>query len=205
MSRRAPLTDAARLAGWAVLMAPLGLFLHELGHFLAGRLLGFDDVRVGVAGVSGGARLGETADRMVAIQAGAGPAVTLLLLILAWAFVARSPRHLWAVALAATAPLRFLVGAVFIGARLLTWLQGGVPGVPNFDEYNLAKALGISPLPLAAVGAILLFGSWAWLWRRLPRGRRALTAAALAAGTAGGLFLWMGLVGPPLVALINRA
>lgn len=205
MSRRVSFADATRLAGWALLMAPFGLFLHELGHFLAGRMLGFDDVRLGVAGVSGGARLGEAADRLVAIQAGAGPAVTLLLLILAWTFVARSPQHQWAVALAATAPLRFLVGAVYIGARLLTWLQGGSPGVPNFDEYNLASALGISALPLAALGMVLLFGTWAWLWRQLPRGQRALTAAALAAGTAAGLSLWMGPLGPPLVALINRS
>jgi hypothetical protein len=45
----------------------------------------------------------------------------------------------------------------------------------------------------------VLVGSWFWLIRSIPRGRRALALASLLAGTAVGLALYIGVVGPRLL------
>ena len=202
--RRTALIRALRIAGWAALLAPVGLVLHELGHLAAAWTLGFDNARLRVASVSGGARLDSAPDWMVAVQAGSGPLVTLLLLALAYAFAARPPRPNWAISLAATAPLRLLVGTAYLVFSLIAWVQGQPSSTPNFDEYNLAAGLGISAIPFAVLGTLILFGTWIWLWRIMPRGARFVSVIAIAAGTAAGLFLWMTLVGPAVVALVNR-
>jgi hypothetical protein len=190
---------ALMLLGWAALMAPASVFLHELGHFLAGVALGYDDMVIGPAGVIGGAQLAVADPFAVAVQAGAGPAVTMALMALAWH---TGPRT-WSIALMATAPLRFTVGFTYLAFQLWFWLSNGTPGRPNFDEYNVAAALGISVVPII-LGEVLLFAA-ALRWSASSHNMRQwLFWCALAFGTLIGLTAWITALGPILTNVVNR-
>ena len=203
-ARGAALRDAAKLAGWSALMAPLSVLLHETGHFAVARTLGFP-ARLRVASISDGAELGQAPDWMVASQAAAGPIVTLALVLVAARLYARDPTRLWALALAAAAPVRFLVTGAYLGALILVALRGSrFGGTPNFDEYNAAMAMGVPALPIAAAVTVLLAVFWIWLARSIPRGRRTLFILAIAVGAVTGMYLWME-VGPSLLAAVQPA
>jgi hypothetical protein len=154
---------------------------HELGHFLTARWLGFGGARLNATVVTGGASLGTSPDWMVALQSGAGPTVTLLLILLAWLRL-RLGFAPWAVALAATAPLRFFVDLVFLTTRLWLTVQGIAPGRPNFDEYNFARAA-------------------VWLWKVLRR--RRLLLVPLVLGVFAGLAFWFQVAAAPIVGIVN--
>ena len=180
----------------AAVVAPVGVVLHEGGHWLTGRLLGYP-TRLNVASVSGGPELGHSADAAVALQAAAGPLVTIALLVMAALALRRSRAPAWALALALTAPLRFLVGAAFLFfVAQAQWQGHGFTGSPNFDEYTAARALGWSPVGLVGVQMAALFGWWWWSIRQVPRGGRWASVGAVLAGAIIGLWAWMSAIGP---------
>ncbi len=193
-----PLREVLALFGWAALLAPLGVFLHELGHFAIARALGYDDVILRAASVAGGARLGEAPALEVAAQAAGGPLITLLLIAIAWPFLRRRPAPNWAIAMAATAPLRFLVGGVYLGFTVVLLVTGRERGTPNFDEYNLARGLGL-PLEPLLLAELLLLIVWWRIVRTSLAGRRWSGIAALCCGALIGLFAWLQLIGPRLL------
>jgi hypothetical protein len=195
-------TDLLKLAGWAALLGPAGIVLHELGHFAVGWFLGFP-VRLNVGSVSGGPELGAAPDWAVALMASAGPLVTIALMAIAAIGLMRRPLSKWALALAITAPLRFLVGGTYLYWVIKAWLENSVfSGTPNFDEYNAALALGLSPVWLLAVQMIALVCYWLWSASRPSRGRRLLNVGSVLIGAMAGITIWMALAGPALLAFL---
>jgi hypothetical protein len=151
------------LAGWAALLAPVGIVLHELGHFAVGLSLGYP-VRMHVGSVSGGAAIGLAPDLHVAMEAVAGPLVTVALAAIAIWGLLRRPGSRWALALAITAPIRFIVGGVYLFGVIKAWFEEtAFQGTPNFDEYNAALALGLSPVWLVAAQTLGLLAYWFWV------------------------------------------
>lgn len=189
------------LAVWAFLLAPLAVLLHELGHWVAGRIMGYE-VLLEVGSVSGGAKLGAAPGGDVALQAGAGPAVSVALTLLALAFIRRGSVAPWALALAAAAPVRFLVVVVALVVDLVVAVLGGTRGIPNFDEYNLAAGLAVPAYPLFLAVVIFMLWTWWFVWKRLP-GRRWLSLLSLVVGAGVGLALWFQIIGPPVVGLFR--
>jgi hypothetical protein len=189
--RRRSFRDAGKLFLFSLLLTPVTILIHELGHFAVPLL--FDlPAQLHPTTVSGGARPGSgNPGWMVAAQAGGGPLLTVTMgLIGYWLFV-RDGRRLWALAFAAAAVSRLLVTTGYLAVRLLFAIQGRMfNGTPNFDEYNVAEALGFSPVvaSLVATGflAFLLFR----LFRRVERGSRLLFAAALTLAIGIGNFAW---------------
>lgn len=193
--------EFAALAGWGALLAPAGIVLHELGHLIVGKALGYP-ARMNVGSVSGGPSLGSAPDMAVAWQASAGPIITIVLMaIAAWGLL-RRPGSRWPYALAITAPLRFIVGATYLFWVVHAWAEGtAFQGTPNFDEYNAALAIGIAPVLLVSVQIIALVAYWIWVVRRArPVGRIASVVTVLA-GAVVGIALWMALIGPTVLAL----
>jgi hypothetical protein len=188
-----------KLTGWSAIMAPIGIVLHELGHYLTARAFGFS-AELKAASVSGGAQLGLDPDWMVAAQAAAGPVVTLIIILFAVFQLRRRPERLWTLALAATAPLRFLVGGSYLAWATYVWWVAGTMGDGNFDEANFAKAAGVALTPILATQLLLLFGLWAWLVATIRRGQRIVSILAILTGAFAGIGAWMTL-GPRLFAL----
>ena len=195
-------TDLLKLAGWAALLAPAGIVLHELGHFAVGWFLGYP-VRLNVGSVSGGPELGAAPDWAVALMASAGPLVTIALMAIAAVALMRRPLSKWALALAITAPLRFLVGGTYLFWVIKARLENSAfSGTPNFDEYNAALALGLSPVWLLAIQMIALVCYWFWSASRPARGRRLLNVGSVLIGAVAGIAIWMALAGPALLGFL---
>jgi hypothetical protein len=173
-----------------------------MGHFLVGLSLGFP-VQLNVGSVSGGPALGSATDLAVALQASAGPLVTAALMVIAaWGLIAR-PGSRWAFVLAITAPLRFIVGGTYLFWVVKAWIERtAFQGTPNFDEYNAALALGLSPVWLVAIQFGGLIAYWIWTaMRPMPAGKIASVGSVLV-GAVIGIAVWMALIGPAVLSLM---
>ncbi|HEX8528297.1 hypothetical protein, partial [Allosphingosinicella sp.] len=184
-------SEAGRLFLLSLLLTPVTIVIHELGHFAVPLI--FDlPAQLHPTRVGGGASPGSGNPAwMVAAQAGGGPLLTVVMgLVGGWLF-SRDGRRLWALAFAAAAVSRLLVTTGYLAVRLLFAVQGRrFNGTPNFDEHNIARALGFSPViaSIVATGflALLLF----WLFRRVERGSRLLFAFTLTLAIGIGNVAW---------------
>ncbi len=196
--RRSKYGDAVTLALWAALIAPLSIVFHELGHFTVYSLSGYP-ARLGPMSVS---LLPNTPTPPLAIAAlgqAAGPAVTVLLTLLAIIMIRRrGPQAPW-VALALTAPLRMIVIFVFLGLTIYLAAIGAKPGESNFDEYNVATTLGLPVVPFLIPFAAFLLFVWIMTVRAIPRGGRWVLVTSAITGAALGAWLWAALLGPILL------
>ncbi len=186
-----------KVALWALILAPASMLLHELAHLAAGLAMGYP-VQLNLASVSGGPSLGLSPNMDVALQASAGPAITLMVLLVALVFLKRRPSADWAFALAIVAPARSMVGLVFLYYGLQARLAGQVfRGQPNFDEFNAATALGVAPTAVVAVQTAMIAIAY---YYAISRRRQKLLDVGLAlVGGIAGMALWMTLIGPALL------
>lgn len=176
----------------AALLFPMTVVLHELGHFTVGWLAGFPVV-LHFASVSGVPEQLPFAGAPLAagLASLAGPAISLALAaagLAGW-------RRLWGLPLLAAVLPRFTVNLLFMVQQGFVWAGIAEAGNSSMDEAVAARALGVSPVPLAAIGAlVLLLGLWQ-LWARA--GGKGLLVLAL--GTGAGMAGWLIGVGPRLL------
>lgn len=193
--------DAARLAAWTALMTPLTILVHELGHFSIGLTTGLP-LELHPTSVSGGAAPGAAKDWLVALQAAGGPLMTVVMSLLFAALYKWDTGRLWALAAAVAAASRLLVTTAFLGLRLVLLVLGRpYRATPNFDEHNVARALGLPPVLMAAAATLFLIALYVWLLRHMPRDRRFPFVVASIAGVALGAVAWTVLPPPVLVSV----
>jgi hypothetical protein len=192
--------EAAKLALLAMIIMPVTVIIHELGHFATPLLFSLP-AQLHPGSVSGGAELDHAPAWMVALQTGGGPLMSVLMGLGGGALYHRDPRRLWAMALAASAISRFVMDIAYLGARFLFLLEGRVYAArPEIDEYRLAEALALPP-PLVSGAAAAFFLGLIWLLLRRTQARRRLPfVLALIAGIALGTNLWFMLAPPVLVS-----
>jgi hypothetical protein len=186
--------------GVALLVGPLTILPHELGHYLTYSFFGFPDMELRPASISygqydlfwGHIQAGNFAAAaevyplwQVAVGAAAGPLVTAVI-VLACCYLAyrRGPTP-WIVAPGLMAPIRSLIG-IFYLIMALFW----GPGQPHFDEFSVAQLTGVPVAVPILLSAAVLFRGWYVLLRLLPRGGRLLPVLSVLAGMAVGLPLY---------------
>lgn len=186
-------------AGFA--SVPITVVLHELGHYSAGRFLGWRDLALHYSSVrlaSGGPVVASAihAPWKVAFFYVAGPIVSLAILFVAALLVGRPGPLAVSAACGLSSAVRFLwplsMGTMFL-----------VPGIernyPNLDEFNFAVNIGIPPLlsmfSSSFAAAVGLF----WMARRLWHRELALPLVALAVGVAAGFAFYLWFLGPHLL------
>lgn len=197
----------AGLAGGAI-AAPIGILLHELGHFAVNVACGFPDTVLRYASVSWSGssefrRLWRAGDVeaatalaepwQVALSAAAGPIVSYVTAI---AFVLWVRRH-------GPGPLSLVLGSGFVAPLqgiaaipviAIDLFGGGFRG--NQDEANFAAITGI-PASLAVLPGLvcLVLGYW-FLVTASPRGQRTRTVVPPLLGVALGIAVWGSVLGP---------
>ena len=184
-----------RWLSWALaaaIAAPLAIVLHELGHFVVGLAFGVPDLVLHYGNVSDSADKTGIPLWQRGLQAAAGPLATLLIVLGCCVAVLRIGPKPWAVAPAFAAGVRSVgIGVAYLVVRIL-----GKPAQGNFDEMNAATRLGLPPELVIASNVLILLGAWVWLTYRIPSGQRVATLTATVLGTAVGLALYVGWLGP---------
>ena len=190
-------TRLLRWCGWPLLLAPLTIFLHELGHFLAAVALGFPDPQIHFSAISHGDVSGRPAWQSGVVGL-AGPAVTAAFVFGGLALTFRAPRLRFGWALAFAAASRFFVGVPYTIANLIALASGRRLDPPAFDEYKAGEALGWSGDATLAVSSLLFFAVLLRLALGVSRGQRTAGWLGLIVGTVAGWAAWFA-AGPYLL------
>jgi hypothetical protein len=185
-------------AAFGIVVAPLTIVAHELGHYGVGLILGTPDLELHYGSVSDTAREQGVSSAKIGAQALAGPAVTLLIMA-ACALGLRKTAHPFLVATLIAAPIRFAVGAVYLGFSIAASVRGEPRGQPNFDEFNAAQALGFPVEPLLILELAVTVLIWFWMYRRLEKGRRISAIFGATVGVGLGVGAWIAVIGPWLL------
>jgi hypothetical protein len=183
---------------WCVLLAPITIVLHELGHYAAALWAGSPNPVLHYSWTAPGNMPAKRActDGVIGL---AGPAVTIILALFACAWIlARGPAR-WAFALAVCAVSRFVVAVPYTLINIVVRLIGGHLSAPAFDEHKAGTALGLSGDALLASTVVVLIGVLVFVGRKLPHGERSVAWTGLVSGTVLGWACWMLLVGPALL------
>ena len=200
---------AATWIGAAVVAVPLGVLLHELGHFLAYWIFGFQGVALHYASATHSVertfwqlvysgRVERAASLLplwkVGLATTAGLVFTYVVTIACCIFAAKKSPHPLVIALGVFAPVRFLSGLPTIMAIL-----AGKPVGTGTDEAHLAALTGIPLLLLNVTGLLVLVLAWIWMLRKIPKDHRWISLASLVSGLALGIFVYFFVLGPRLL------
>ena len=182
-------------AAWCVLLAPLTIVVHEVGHYAAAvwagstnPVLHYSWTDPGNLPVKGG-----FIDGVIGL---AGPAVTVTFSLFACAWILLRGPARWAFALAITSVSRFVVAVPYTIANIVVRFTRATMGAPAFDEYKAGTAFGWSGNALLASTVLVLVGVLVFVGRKLPGGERSVAWPGLVIGTILGWVLWMLLIGP---------
>jgi len=144
----------------AILVVPVAIISHELGHFASYMYFRAENVRLLAFSVS--AKTEHLSASQIAVSNIVGPIITYLTVIIAALMIRKQYSSFWVI-LAIAAPIGRIVNAVYIYFRVM-----GYNPNPNFDEYNFSRCLNVDPLlvsipTLAIVVTIFYsFGRKAW-------------------------------------------
>jgi hypothetical protein len=199
---------AATWIGAAVVAIPLGVLLHELGHFLAYWAFGFQGVVLHYSSATHSVertfwqlvysgRVGEAAALLPLLKVGLATTAGILatyVVTIACCVVASKYPHPLVIALGIFAPVRFLSGLPTIATAL-----SGKSVRASTDEAHLAALTGIPLLLLNFTGLLVLVLAWIWLVGRIPKDHRWTSRASLVFGLALGIFLYFFVLGPRLL------
>jgi hypothetical protein len=185
-------------AGWCVLFVPLSIVAHELGHLSAAFWFGLPDPAIHYSSISHGdvAAQPRSAVGVVGLM---GPAVTVILALIACGWIILRGPARWAFALAIAAVSRFVVGVPYTVVNIVIRLTGRQLRPPAFDEHKAGTALGWSGDALLASTAVVLVVVVFVIGSKLPRGQRLTAWTGLLLGTALGWLVWMKVLGPVLL------
>lgn len=200
---------AATWIGAAVIAVPLGVLLHELGHFLAYWAFGFQGVALHYSSATHSVErtfwqlvYRGNIDRAAALlplwkvglSTAAAIVITYVVTIACCIFAARKSPHPLVIALGVFAPVRFLSGLPTILAVL-----SGKSVRAHTDEAHLAALSGIPVLLLNLTGLLVLLLAWIWMVRRIPKDHWWISLGSLVSGLALGIFVYFWLLGPRLL------
>lgn len=199
---------AATWVGAAVVAVPLGVLLHELGHFLAYWAFGFQGVALHYSSATHSVertfwqlayngRVEAAAALLplwkVGVATAAAIVITYVVTFVCCLLAMKNP-HPLLIALGIFAPVRFLSGIPTMSAAL-----AGRTVRAGTDEAHLAALTGIPLLLLNVTGLLVMVFAWVWLVRRIPKEHRWVSRGSLLSGLALGIFLYFFLLGPRLL------
>ena len=182
---------------FAFVASPIFVFLHEVGHYVAGACLGFT-VNLHYGQVTGTMPKEALAWRGDAVQASAGPLMQALLAVIGFVWLRRLRVHRSEAALT----LSDWLAAILLVLNAGPWLRGFAESARQpqlVDEALVSKAVGLPerflPYLLASLAVVAVLATM----RLHPPEGRVLAVLLVGVAGASGFFLWMRLVGPVLL------
>lgn len=165
-----------------ILLVPLTIVTHELGHFFAYHFFGAGNVQLHSVSVS--ADKEALSNFQLAIVNILGPIITYATIALAFFLTRKDYNPIWIIA-ALAAPIGRIVNFIYIYFRL-----AGYQPNPNFDEYNFSRNLGIDPLFLAVLTAILVVAAFIIFIKKAWNEDKFREVGLIAASLIVGLVVW---------------
>ncbi len=182
---------------FAFVGAPMFVFLHELGHYVAGAYLGFS-AELHYAQVTGTMPKDALAWRADALQASAGPLVQTVSAVAGFVWLRRLRLH----CREAPPSLSDWLATILIVLNAGPWLRGLAesPKHPQLlDEALVSEAIGLPaqflPYLLATVAVVAVLATM----RLHPPEGRLVAVFSIGLGAVSGFLLWMKLLGPFLL------
>lgn len=165
-----------------ILLIPITIVTHELGHFFAYHFFGAVNVQLHSVSVS--ADKDTLSNIQLAIVNILGPLITYATIALAFFLTRKTYNPIWIIA-ALAAPIGRIVNFIYIYFRL-----AGYQPNPNFDEFNFSRNLGIEPLLLAVLTAVLVIAVFIFFIKKAWNEDRFREIGLIAASLIAGLAVW---------------
>lgn len=172
-----------KYAALGIIIVPLSIVTHELGHFFAYRLFGASNVQLHSVSVSAGKEMLNSGQ--IAITSIVGPIISYLTIGLAFILTRKKYIPFWVI-LAIAAPIGRIVNFVYVYFRAL----GYTPN-PNFDEFNFSRTLNIEPLWLSVLTMVAVVATMFFFLRKAWRAGRFAELALVVTSIVAGLAVWM--------------
>ncbi|WP_143960295.1 hypothetical protein [Litoribacter populi] len=191
--------NSAKFLAWPIIFVPITIMLHEMGHYIIGFMFQFPNLQLHYGSVSHTATELDFPPWQLALQASAGPLITILIASLPCYFATKREQNIFLISLGIVAPIRFLIGSVYLFWIVIIFFSGGSMGASNFDEYNVASLTTIPLAFILIVETIFMLWTWWFLGNRIHKKGRIIFIASIIAGTSLGISLWLNIVGPILL------
>jgi hypothetical protein len=178
--------------GVSLLATPLGILLHELGHYSVAFVFDFPDLVLHYANVSDNADGAGFPLWQRGLQAAAGPLVTVLIVLVSCVLTVRLGAR------ASTIVPAFAAGwrSIALGFAYLIALLLYPDAKDNFDEAIAGRSLGVPPLAIVAVSVLPIPAAWVFLLRQVPASERMVALGSTALGTVMALVIYAAWIGP---------
>lgn len=172
---------------FGIVVIPVSIITHELGHLVAYKLFGASDVVLHSLSVSADKHL--LSSSQMAVAAIVGPIISYLTIAAAIIFTNKEYVLFW-IFVALAAPIGRIVNFIYVYFRML-----GYQPNPNFDEFNFARSLGVDPLGPAIITCLIVLATLVIFMRKAWIAGRFREIAMLILGLVVGLVVWS-VIGP---------
>ena len=167
---------------FGIIIVPLSIVTHELGHFLAYHLFGASNIHLHSVSVSADKEM--LSSGQIAITSIVGPLISYLTIGLAFVLTRKKYIPFW-IMLALAAPIGRVVNGVYIYFRTL-----GYSPNPNFDEFNFSRSVNVDPLWLSIVTMAIVLATFFIFFRKAWRNGRFAEISTIVLSLIAGLFVW---------------
>ena len=166
-----------------IVVIPLSIVTHELGHYLAYQLFGAENVQLHSVSVSADKEM--LSNGQIAMASIVGPLISYLTIGAAFILTRKKYIPFWII-LALAAPIGRVVNGIYIYFRVL-----GYDPSPNFDEFNFSKSISVDPIWLSVVTMVIVLVTVVVFFRKAWRAGGFAELALDIISLVAGLVAWM--------------
>jgi hypothetical protein len=152
-------TKALKYAVLGIIVVPLTIVTHELGHYFAYKFFGASNVVLHSVSVSADKEM--LSSLQIAIASIVGPIISYMT-IGAAIFLTRKQYVPFWIIVGLAAPIGRIVNFVYVYFRVL-----GYSPNPNFDEFNFSRSLDIEPLFFSIFTIIAILATYVLFLRQV--------------------------------------
>jgi len=180
----------------AFFCAPTSIFIHETGHYIGAKVLGYANTELHYASVSrGNSPEKKESKRKRGLIVASGPFITLISTLLCFLFVIMT-RNPFFIVLGILLPLRS-IATLIAGISLLFRVDAAT--LQKNDEVKLAGFLDIPLVIPIGISVLLLITTLMFMVSKINKLNRKKIILSIIVGTILGSWVWLNFFGPQLL------